>query len=264
MTTSHSNTRRAGATTGLCAVAVLAGLAVLPGCRGDRTDKPPRQFFPDMDDQPKLLPQTGTQFFEDGRSDRNLVARTVPFGSTAHDPGQIAGSGWADDILADRERLLRTDPTFAFGLLAGSTIEEPRYAEIMPVEVTRDLILRGRERFDIYCSACHGYTGVGGQGEGAGTVGRLWSYAPANLMADLYRDRSQMQGTDGYLFHITRNGLKNPDGTYRMPGYAHAVDEADAWAIVAYIRTLQAAQGVPASSLDPADRARLTETGGNP
>lgn len=264
MTTSHTNTRHTGALTGLGLLALLASLAVLPGCRGDRTDKPPRQFFPDMDDQPKLMPQTGTQFFEDGRSDRNLVARTVPFGATAHDPGAIAGADWGAEINAHRERMLRADPTYAFGLVAGSGTEEPRYAEIMPVEVTRDLIIRGRERFDIFCSACHGYTGVGGQAEGSGTVGRLWSYAPANLMADLYRDRSGMQGTDGYLFHITRNGLKNPDGTYRMPGYAHAVNEADAWAIVAYVRTLQAAHGVPASSLDPADRARLTPMGGNP
>lgn len=259
MTTTHTNTRHAGTLTGLGAVALLAGLAVLPGCRGDRTDNPPRQFFPDMDDQPKLLPQTGTQFFEDGRSDRDLVSRTVPYGTTTHDPETIAGAGWAGDIRADRDRLLRADQTYAFGLVAGSTAEEPRYAEVMPVEVTRDLILRGRERFDIYCSACHGYTGTGD-----GTVGVLWSYAPANLMADLYRDRSQMQGQDGYLFHIIRDGLKNPDGTYRMPAYGHAVTEADAWAIVAYVRTLQASHGVPASSLDPADRARLTETGGNP
>ena len=264
MTTSHTNTRHAGALTGLGLLALLAGLAVLPGCRGDRTDKPPRQFFPDMDEQPKLLPQTGTRFFEDGRSDRDLVSRTVPFGSTSVDPQSLDGSGWTGDVLSERERLLRADPTYAFGLVADSTAEEPRYVEFMPAEVTRDLIIRGRERFDIYCAACHGYTGVGGQADGAGTVGRLWSYAPANLLADLYRDRSQMQGKDGYLFHITRNGLKNPDGTYRMPGYAHAVNEADAWAIVAYVRTLQASQGVPASSLDPSDRARLTETGGNP
>src|SRR5690606_10218147 len=113
------------------------------------------------------------------------------------------------------------------------------------------------------CSACHGYTGVGGQGEGSGTVGRLWSYAPANLTAELYRDRSTDQGKDGYLFHVIREGLVNPDGTWRMPPYGHAVNEADAWAIVAYVRTLQAVSGVPLSELDPADRARLTETGGN-
>lgn len=259
MTTTHTTSRQRPALAGLGLLALIASLAVLPGCRGDRTDKPPRQFFPDMDDQPKVMPQTKTPFFEDGRSDRPLVARTVPFGSTAHDPALIEGADWAGSVRSDRERMLRADQTYAFGLLSGSTPEQPVYADFMPVQVSRELIIRGRERFDIYCSACHGYTG-----KGDGTVGVLWSYAPANLLSDLYRDRSTDQGKDGYLFHITRQGLKNPDGTYRMPGYAHAVDEQDAWAIVAYIRALQASQGVPLNQLDPADRARLTQTGGNP
>ncbi len=263
MTSTHTIKRRVGATAWLAA-ALIAGTGVLAGCRGDRSDNPPRQFFPDMDDQPKLMPQAGTKFFEDGRADRNLVARTVPYGATAHDPGAIAEAGWAGHIREARDAMLGADPTYALGVLPGSTAEQPRYVDRMPVEVTPALILRGRERFDIYCSACHGYTGVGGQGEGSGTVGRLWSYAPANLTAELYRDRSTDQGKDGYLFHVIREGLVNPDGTWRMPPYGHAVNEADAWAIVAYVRTLQAASGVPLSELDPADRARLTETGGNP
>lgn len=263
MTKHHNITARA-ARTGLCLVALAAAVGLTAGCRGDRTDKPPRQFFPDMDDQPKLQPQAQTPFFEDGRTDRPGVSRTVPFGAGSHDPALLADAPWAAEFRARRDRMLKDDETYAFGIVAGSDRDEPQYVAYMPVPVDRELILRGRERFDIYCSACHGYTGVGGQGDGAGTVGRLWSYAPANLLADLYRDRSGEQGTDGYLFHVTRNGLRNPDGTYRMPGYAHAVDEHDAWAIVAYVRTLQASQGVAASELDPADRDRLGQTGGNP
>lgn len=262
MTSINANTRHARAAAGLCAVALLAGAGAMTGCRGDRSDSPPRQFFPDMDDQPKLMPQAGSQFFEDGRADRGLVARTVPYGSTTHDPRTLEGVAWGEPIVAERRDILKEDATYAFGLVPGSDPETPAYAEAIPVRVDRDLILRGRERFDIYCSACHGYTGVGGRGEGAGTVGRLWSYDPANLLADLYRDPSTDQGKDGYLFHVIRNGLTNPDGTYRMPPYGHAVDERDAWAIVAYIRTLQAAQGVPVSDLAPADRARLEPTGG--
>lgn len=265
MTTNNASTRRQAARTRAGAIALIAGLAAmaaLTGCRGDRTDKPPRQFFPDMDEQPKVLPQTATNFYEDGRSDRSLVARTVPFGATPHDPNVTAEADWAGDIRADRDRMLGTDPVMYLGIMPGSTVEEPVYADYMPVEVTRDLILRGQERFDIYCSACHGYTGVGGKDEGAGTVGKLWSYAPANLNADLYRDRSTYQGKDGYLYKIIRRGLQNPDGTYRMPAYGHAVNEADAWAIVAYIRTLQAAHGVKFDQLDPADQARLSPRGG--
>ncbi|MCC5821986.1 MAG: cytochrome c [Phycisphaerales bacterium] len=263
MTKHHANTTAHAARTGLCLLALSLGVGLTAGCRGDRTDKPPRQFFPDMDDQPKLLPQSESAFFPDGRSDRPAVPRTVPFGAGSHDPELLENAEWAAHFRAQRDRLLRSDPTYAFGLVAGSSQDDPRYVAYMPVEVNRELIIRGRERFDIYCSACHGYTGIGGQGDGAGTVGKLWSYAPANLLADAYRDRGDELGTDGYLFHVTRHGLKNPDGTYRMPGYAHAVDELDAWAIVAYIRTLQASQGVPASELDPADRDRLGSRGGN-
>lgn len=255
----HAARRRAGA---IALIAGVAAMAALPGCRGDRTDKPPRQFFPDMDDQPKMLPQTATNFYEDGRTDRTLVSRTVPYGATTHDPAAVAGAEWAQGIRSDRDRMLAADPVMYQGVMPGSTEAEPVYADFMPVEVTRELILHGQERFDIYCSVCHGYTGVGGQADGAGTVGKLWSYAPADLTADLYRDRSTYQGKDGYLFHIIRKGLQNPDGTYRMPAYGHAVNEHDAWAIVSYIRTLQAAQGVNIDDLDPADRARLTPTGG--
>jgi mono/diheme cytochrome c family protein len=260
MTTNNHSTRRHAAGKRIGAIALIAGLAataVLTGCRGDRSEKPPRQFFPDMDEQPKVLPQTATNFYEDGRSDRPLVARTVPFGATPHDPAVTAEAGWAGEIRAGRDRMLRADPVMYLGIMPGSTVEEPVYADYMPVEVDRDLVLRGQERFDIFCSACHGYTG-----QGDGTVGRLWSYAPANLLGELYRDRSADQGKDGYLYKIIRRGLQNPDGTYRMPPYGHAIDERDAWAIVAYIRALQASQGVNIDQLDPADRARLSPTGG--
>jgi mono/diheme cytochrome c family protein len=263
MTRRKTNPRPHAALTGLGAIAIFAGVGAMAGCRGDRSDNPPRQFFPDMDDQPKLLPQMKTEFFEDGMVERRSPDRTVAWGSSSVSPTLASEAGWAGHIRDDRERVLAADATFAYGLLPGSTREEPQYADFMPVEVTRDLVLRGQERFDIYCSACHGYTGVGGQDPslGAGTVGRLWSYAPANLLADLYRDRSQTQGKDGYLFHIIRDGLANPDGTYRMPPYGHAVSEQDAWAIVAYVRVLQAAQGVPFEELDAADQARLSPRG---
>lgn len=261
MTTIHTISRQAGLTS-LCAIALLAGS--MTGCRGDRTDKPPRQFLPDLDDQPKVKPQTASEFYEDGSSQRPLVDRTVPWGATSNDPSAAADAEWGGFMVADRERMLKADQTYSFGLVAGSSTAEPVYADFMPVEVTEAIILRGRERFDIYCSACHGYTGVGGQAEGAGTVGKLWSYAPANLLADLYRDRSTYQGKDGYLFHVIRDGLWKPDGGNRMPAYKHAVSEADAWAIVAYIRTLQAAQGVSFDTLEAADKARLDANGGNP
>lgn len=243
----------------LALAATGSALAFAGGCRGDRTDAPPRQFFPDMDDQPKFDPQSETAFFEDGRSQRMPVERTVAFGSRSELPTGVASDEWGEMIDADRGSLLKADETFAFGIVEGSTVDEPDYVAYMPIPVTSDLIKRGEERFNIYCSACHGYDGEGGA---SGTVGALWSYAPSNLLAEQYRDRGNEFGKDGYLYHIIRDGLWGPDGSNRMPAYGYNIDEKDAWAIVAYIRALQAAADVPFDELDPADQARLE--GGTP
>jgi mono/diheme cytochrome c family protein len=257
--TQTQNIANKGLTLLLGVVMLGSTLSVLGGCRGDRTDKPPRRFFPDMDYQPKLKPQSESEFFVDGRTNRTLVDGVVPFGTTTHDTSKLTDTPWATKIVADRAAMLKGDETFYFGLVSGTVDSEtPQYLDRMPVEMSKDLILRGQERFNIYCTMCHGYDGQGGD---SGTVGRLWSIAPANLAGDpRFQDRSLESGKDGYLFNIIRNGLYTPDGTIRMPSYKHAVDEQDAWAIVAYLRVLQTAQNVDPSTLDSATRSQL----GNP
>jgi len=230
-----------------------AGLA-LGACRGDRSDAPPRQFFPDMDDQPKLKAQAQTPFFVDGKSQRPLVEGVVPYGSTTHTGDALRGASWGETYLRERRSILKDDRVFATGLVEGS---DEDYVAFMPVELTGERIERGRERFDIYCSACHGYDGLGGD---SGTVGRLWSVPPANLARDpKYIDRTVQTGTDGYLFHIIRNGLYTPDGAIRMPSYKHAIDELDAWAIVGYLRVLQEAHNAEPSTLDASVLGALGE-----
>ena len=262
MKSTHTQSRTI-ATKGLTMLLGLAmlgsTLSVLGGCRGDRTDKPPRRFFPDMDYQPKLKPQSESEFFVDGRTNRDLVEGTVPFGTSTHDTTNLGDTAWASKIVSDRAAMLKGDESFYFGLVSGSqNAETPQYLDRMPVEMTNNLILRGQERFDIYCSMCHGFDGQGGD---SGTVGKLWSMAPANLSGDpRFQDRTLESGKDGYLFHIIRDGLYTPDGTIRMPSYKHAVNEQDAWAIVAYLRVLQAAQSVDSSTLDSATRSQI----GNP
>ena len=246
-TTKRATTRAVVATLALCAAA-----GSLTGCRGDRTDKPPRRFFPDMDYQPKIKAQSETEFFSDGKGQRPLVEGTVPFGSTTHSNATLEHASWGGTFLEERAAILGSNRAFSTGLQDGSDTE---YVATMPIEMTRELIERGHERFDIYCSMCHGYDGLGGS---SGTVGRLWSIPPANLAMDPnFQDRSAERGRDGYLYHIVREGLYTEDGTIRMPSYKHAVDEHDAWAIVAYLRVLQAAHTVDPSELDPSVRAAL-------
>lgn len=239
--TPKTTTRKAIITSlGVVVIGASMGLT-MGGCRGDRTDKPPRQFFPDMDDQPKLKAQSESKFFEDGHSQRLPVDGVVAFGSNSVVPqsDEQAEQAWGEMYAKDRDDMLKGDETYYFGLVSGSSNDETQsYVQRMPVQVTKELIDRGQERFNIYCSMCHGYDGLGND---SGIVGRLMNVRPVNLLDDKYRDRTGEFGSDGYLFHIIREGLWSPDGTNRMPAYGHAVNEQDAWAIVSYIRTLQAA-----------------------
>lgn len=232
----------------MTALVATACAAVLPACRGDRTDAPPRRFFPDMDYQPKWKAQSQSDFFEDGRTQRQPDEQAVAWGRFSYDPLTAGNADWAKGFADERADMLREDPGFYRGVDADGD-----YLDTMPVTPTREMILHGQERFNIYCSACHGYLG-----NGQGTVGVKWSYLPADISGnEIYRDRAQRTGKDGYLFHVIREGVWAPDGANRMPGYAHAVDARDAWAIVSYLRTLQAARNATLDDLSRRDRERL-------
>jgi len=245
-----------GGTGGVCLLAglVCAG-AVLGGCRGERSNKPPKHVFPDMDHQARWDPQGTTTFFEGelGPTARPKPAHTVAFGYESFDPGAAADEAWAQGFLAERGDMLAEDDAVYRGtrVLADGT---EVYVDDIPVRVSREMLDRGEERFNIYCATCHGYLG-----DGAGPVGEgVWSYAPANLLGDAYRDKSAKQGKDGYLFYVIREGVWDPtSGANRMPGYKHALDEMDSWAVVAYLRALQVSQRFDVDDLPESDRRRL-------
>lgn len=243
--TTHITARRSMRALAL-GLAVVAGLG-LGACRGERSDKTPRQFFPDMDDQMKWKSQGKSEFFADGRTMRPPVAGTVAYGRTS----LVFDQPWGETFMAERAGLLREDDAFYRGV-----DEAGAYLVRMPVAPSRAMIERGMERFNIYCSACHGY-----EGDGKGTVGVRWAYLPATFHDPKYRDAAQNTGKDGYLFHVARNGVIGGDGKQKMPGYAHALDEPDAWAVVSYIRALQNArlatiEDVPSTEREILERQR--------
>lgn len=245
---------------------LAAAAAALPGCRGERSDEPPRQFLPDMDDQQKFKPQSETMFFADGRSMRPAVNGTVAFGRSAN------------PAAPGRDLLLEADRGFATG-----TSGDGKYLDYIPEsaiarfgDVQKDkqaaltaMMLRGQERFNIYCAACHGYTGEGAvpitqdnpSGAG-GMVGRRWASAPPSYHDPKYSDRAVDTGRDGYLFHVVREGVYDVDATtkerkYRMPAYGHAVNPTDAWAIVSYMRAIQASWTTDVAAIPTDKRAIL-------
>lgn len=227
--------------------AALVGASGLAGCRGERTDAPPRQFLPDMDDSPKFKPQTQTAFFDDGRLMRPVVPGTVAFGQT-QDPRDV-----------ERARYLKDSPEVFLGVEPGKPVDKegfPAFLDVMPGSVIDGVIasaadrgltltreeafqthvLEGKKLFTINCAVCHGYLG-----NGQGPVGTRWSYAVPNLHDAKYLNRAERTGKDGYIFHVIRNGVVGAPGQpNKMPAYGYNIDEAKAWAIVAYVRVLQA------------------------
>ncbi len=166
----------------------------------------------DMHDAPRYKPLAESEFFADGSSARPLPAGTVARGQ------------------------LREDKLF----YTGRTPEGSLALEV-PVPVTTGLLRRGRERFDIFCSPCHGALG-----DGRGMVVERGYKQPASLHEERLR-----RAPAGYYFYNITNGF----GV--MSSYASQIPPADRWAIVAYIRALQLSQNLDASRLSADERARL-------
>jgi mono/diheme cytochrome c family protein len=164
-----------------------------------------------MDDQPRYKPLEASRFFPDGQSSRPRVEGTVARGE------------------------LHADTALYTGKTGARPVEKP------PVPITVDLLARGRERFDIYCSPCHDRVGTG-----KGMIVRRGFREPPSLHIDRLR-----QAPAGYFFDVITNGF----GV--MPAYAHQVAVRDRWAIVAYIRALQRSQRATLADVPPAERQAL-------
>ncbi len=235
---------------GVLSLALLAG--TLTGCRGDRSDKPPRELLPGMDDQPRVNPQTSSEFFAevDGRSMRKPVVGTVGFSRQPVVPE--GDEPWMETARQDRRDLLEVDPRRYLGLVREEDPAEvwrfqtpALWIERIPGSVDRAMLERGQSRFNIYCSACHGFSGEGGEIklvdgveiETGGMVGRRFNTPPPSFHDPKYLPESdERTGRDGYLFYTAMYGVEHGA---KMPGYAHALSADDGWAIVAYIRALQ-------------------------
>jgi mono/diheme cytochrome c family protein len=165
----------------------------------------------EMHDQPRVEPLEASDFWPDGRASRAPV------------PGTVArGSLWEDDLLHT-------------GRLGGQP------AAAFPFPATVEVLERGRERYDIFCSPCHDRLGTG-----QGMVVRRGFPAAASFHIDRLR-----QAAPGYYFDVITRGFG------RMPPYAPQIPPRDRWAIVAYVRALQLSQGATIDEVPAAERERL-------
>ncbi len=183
---------------------MLAAAAILLACAGCRQD---------MHVQPRYNPYDPTDFFEDGQSARMPVAGTVPRGDLTLGPDEL--------------------------LLTGKVNGQPGTA--FPFPVTKEVMERGQERFNIYCSPCHGFAG-----DGDGMIVQRGFRHPPSFHQDRLRNVPV-----GYFFEVITNGF----GV--MYPYGYRVPPSDRWAIIAYIRALQYSRQVSINDVTEAERQKL-------
>ncbi|MEZ5163523.1 MAG: cytochrome c [Fimbriimonadaceae bacterium] len=168
----------------------------------------------DMWIQPKVKAQSENDFYADGRGTRMPVEGTVEFGKP------------------------KLDEAFYTGYENGKMVKE------MPVPVTADLIKRGKDRYDIFCSHCHGAIG-----DGKGMIAQR-GFEMQRPIGNYHTDRLREMPV-GHFYDVITNGY----GTMYPQG--PRIKPADRWAIVSYIRALQLSQYAPFGALNNEQRGQL-------
>lgn len=167
----------------------------------------------DMHVQPKYLPYEPTTFFDDGRSERPVVPGTIARGHLRLD--ELLYTGKENGVLADK----------------------------FPFPITRADLERGRERYNIYCTPCHDYTGGG-----HGMIVQRGFPPPPSFHIDRLRSAPA-----GHFFDVMTNGLGS------MYSYATRVEPEDRWRIAAYVRALQLSHRATIQDVPGAMRRKLME-----
>jgi mono/diheme cytochrome c family protein len=201
-----------------CAAVVPIALAVK--ARHSKSDKPRVHIIQDMDSQPKYKAQRENPIFADGRADREALPGTVAVGHLNEDDHFYrgrGGGGWA-----------RTFPA--------------------QVELSEETMARGKARFGIYCTPCHGQAGLGDgmvhkRAEALAQGGWI---QPSNMTQDYLRYMPV-----GELFNTITNGVRT------MPAYGPQIPPEDRWAILMYVRALQKSQAGALNDVPESERGSL-------
>jgi hypothetical protein len=165
----------------------------------------------DMHDQPRYKPFAETNFFGDGRSARPVIEGTVARGQLHIDTARYQGKAGDQDVTE------------------------------FPFAITRVDLLRGQERFNIYCSPCHSRIG-----DGNGMVVRRGFRQAASYHTDKLR-----KAPIGHFFDVMTHGFG------AMPSYASRVEPDDRWRIAAYIRVLQLSESAKLDDVPAQERSQL-------
>lgn len=226
-----------------CLLLAAYCLLFITGCRQD------------MQDQPRYEAYEASKFFKDGLSSRPLVEGTVPRGYLREDThlytGKKSAGGQSQSGHSASAPTTASNSNSGAALAAGAQSSStsgaamfPDDVDTFPFPVTKEVVARGQERYQIFCSMCHGATGAG---DGM-VVRRGFKQPPSYYTEDL------RNAPVGHFFDVITNGWGS------MPRYSQQIPVQDRWAIIAYIRALQLSH--PAIEPDKSKQARPQGTGG--
>ena len=240
------------------------------------TSRAPRfHIFPDMDLSPSKDAQQTTTLFADFRAARPDVPGTVARGDGGGDLNFLSGvdvkalsrldrakadrlvahfaalnpGPWQDEhaepgATSDSADDAAADPS------ATAEVDNTPWVQENPVELTREVFERGREKFNIYCVVCHGPSGRGNglvNQRAQQILATTWT-PPSNIVDPAL---GSDQYPDGKLFSTITNGVR------KMSGYASQISARDRWAIVAYVRALQLSQNAELDMVPESERAEI-------
>lgn len=208
---------------------MLSSIAVLLcGCRSD------------MQDQPRYRPFAESRFFPDGRSARPLPEGTVARGRLRTD--RVLYTGKKQLPVVAKSTVSTARPTSQPEKPAATAASfDPSFVTEFPFPITRPIMERGKQRFETFCTPCHGYLG-----NGRGMIVQRGLQPPPSYHTERLRDAPV-----GHFFDVITNGYG------AMYSYASRVRTADRWAIIAYIRALQMSQGAAPTDAPPQELSRL-------
>ena len=167
----------------------------------------------DMHNSPKAIPLRESVFFKNGSSARPLVEDTVARGT------------------------LQDDAAFFTGKSGAAVVDA------LPFPLTAEVLDRGEQRYNIYCTPCHGLSG-----EGDGMIVRRGYRQPPSYHIERLRTAPL-----GHFYDTITNGFG------AMPDYRAQIAPRDRWAIAAYVRALQLSQHAPAAELSQEERQKLSQ-----
>ncbi|MEM1441080.1 MAG: cytochrome c [Verrucomicrobiota bacterium] len=198
------------------AIGVVATIYAI-GPRGDKFSDPPFELFPDMDHQDRINYQKPSDFFENGSASRLPIEGTVPIGYEFPHSGNVGQLNTDLDFSRGDSYL----DTGLFGDYYGKGFPEE-------LEIDREFLARGKQKYQITCTPCHGQSG-----NGVGVVSKYWAIPPS---ANLIDARVSAMPEGQIYWTITHGkGLMGP--------YNGVLSVRDRWAVTAYVKALQEAAG---------------------